>query len=385
MVLYLAIVYETYYLWIIFLTLLILPFFMFGMLCYIYGHVRVEIISTAHVVSKEENIPITLQITNPTIFPIPYLRIFATFQNSYSSNEIARVISASADAKGTSTLVLNLSSSYAGNVLIKLKGYRIYDYIKLFSIRRKLGDSLKVAVLPRYYELETAAVHNHISVESDNHSPNRSGDDPSEVYGIREYREGDRPQRIHWKLSTKVGRLMIKEFSDPINCLDVLFINLCLPDEANMLFYIDSILECALSISYTFLLRKKPHYIAWYDAENTICRRVKVENEKDFYDAVDGLLNIKAYYAEIDTLTAYSAEYPNEQYTSFSYITGKIIMTQLDELTYVKALDKNMILLGELISEDEPGEDIFKKAADMGIDFISVDISNAKLDLEFLF
>ena len=40
-----------------------------------------------------------------------------------------------------------------------------------------------------------------MQIESDSYSTIKGGDDPSEVFAIREYREGDRLQRIHWKLS----------------------------------------------------------------------------------------------------------------------------------------------------------------------------------------
>jgi len=381
----LAILYDAYYLWIIFVTLLALPFFMFAMLCYIYGHIRVEMLSTVHVAGKDEPIPVTLQIKNPTIFPIPYLRINATYRNLYSSNELAKVIFASVESGSSSKIICNMSSNYAGNIVINLKSYRIYDYLKLFSLKKKLDCTLKAAVLPRYYELEAIDSTYKITVESDNYSSYKSGDDPSEVHEIREYREGDRPQRIHWKLSIKLDRLMIKEFSDPIDCLDIIFISLCFPDGANTLYHIDSILECVLSISYTFLLRRNPHYIAWYDAAGGICRRVRVEHEKDFYDAVDGLLNLKPYHTDNDSLMVYLAQFPQEQYTDFIYITGGAVVSQLEKLAYTKAIDRQMILLSEpeLIEQIQSDEDGLRKTAmELGVDFLPVDIGNVKRDLE---
>lgn len=381
----LAIMYDAYYLWIILITLLVLPFIVFAILCYSYRRVRVEMLTSVHVAGKDETIPVTMQITNPTIFPVPYLRINATYRNLYSSNELAKVIFASVVSSGSSKVICNLTSNHAGNIVINLDSYRIYDYLKLFSLKKRLDCILKVAILPRYYELEDIDSRYKMTVESDDHSPYKSGDDPSEVYEIREYREGDRPQRIHWKLSIKLDRLMVKEFGDPTDCLDIIFISLCLPDGADILFYIDSILECALSISYTFLLRRNPHYIAWYDAESSICRKVKVEHEKDFYEAVDGLLNLKPYQTDCDSLTAYLAQYPLERYTDFIYITGENDVKQLEKLALMKARGRQMILLGESqfleqIRSDENGAR--KSAAELGIDFIPVDVDNVRNDLE---
>lgn len=38
-----------------------------------------------------------------------------------------------------------------------------------------------------------------------------------EFYGVREYREGDNPRRIHWRRSARTGQLMIREMAQPRN------------------------------------------------------------------------------------------------------------------------------------------------------------------------
>lgn len=38
-----------------------------------------------------------------------------------------------------------------------------------------------------------------------------------EFYGVREYREGDNPKRIHWRRSARTGQLMIREMAQPRN------------------------------------------------------------------------------------------------------------------------------------------------------------------------
>ena len=48
---------------------------------------------------------------------------------------------------------------------------------------------------------------------------NRKGNDPSEIFDIREYVPGDDIRSIHWKLSSKTDTLILKEASNRI--LDV--------------------------------------------------------------------------------------------------------------------------------------------------------------------
>ena len=55
-------------------------------------------------------------------------------------------------------------------------------------------------------------------VEGDEYEKERSGDAPTEIFQIREFRPGDRMQQIHWKSSARSGELMTKEYSMPCGC-----------------------------------------------------------------------------------------------------------------------------------------------------------------------
>lgn len=46
--------------------------------------------------------------------------------------------------------------------------------------------------------------------DSDRFSLYKKGDDPSEIFDIRDFKDGDRFQQIHWKLSSKTGHYMVK-------------------------------------------------------------------------------------------------------------------------------------------------------------------------------
>lgn len=384
---FLSVLYNKYYIGVIFLTIVIMPFIMFGLLSYIYGRVKAELVSVAHVVNKGEAIPISVQLNNPTVFPVSNLKIYLTYRNSYSEQRYTKEFTVSIDARMKSCVICNLFSDYAGNMEITLKAIRIYDYLRLFSLKKNLHDEVKAAVLPYYYELSedyTSRRHTRI-IESDYYSPHKSGDDPSEVFAIREYREGDRLQRIHWKLSRKLDQLMIKEFSDPMNCSVLLFVNLCIPEGENTLYYIDAILECALSISYTFLTKGQMHYFSWFDKKHGYCRRIRVSQEKDLFEAVDGLLQAVPYTMESDALTAYLAEHPNDQYTDLFYITGEISAPRLDLLSIIKAQSRQLIYISDvdnLLGAHAMPQEISEKSSEMGIDLWPVDVTNVRRDME---
>lgn len=54
--------------------------------------------------------------------------------------------------------------------------------------------------------------------EADVYDDFHPGDDPSEIFGVREFRAGDKMQSIHWKLSAKSDDLLVRENSQPKAC-----------------------------------------------------------------------------------------------------------------------------------------------------------------------
>lgn len=383
----LSILYNVYYTGIIFLITAFIPFVMFGLLCYCYGRVRAELVSAVHVANKGASIPVAVRLSNPTIFPVSYMKIYLSYKNSYSGQKFCRTVIVPLDCRTNASVACNLLSEYSGNVEIMLEGIRLYDYMKLFSLKRKLHSQLIVAVLPNYYELQdNDFLRKSIQLfDSDDYSSVKSGDDPSEVFNIREYREGDRLQRIHWKLSSKLDQLMIKEFSFPINCSILLFVNLNISPKEDALPFMDAILECALSISYTLVMQGRQHYISWFDERQGICTRLRVAKESDLFEAVDGLLHTLPGIGQEDVLSAYLAEFPHDQYTDLLVISGEMLNKTTESFSAIKAHNRQMVYVSSLNSEtgiSGISAEQLKEYGEAGIDLWPVDIGNVRRDLQ---
>ena len=385
----LSILYNEYHMGMIFLCLAAIPFLLFALLSFVYSRIRGEIVSVVHVARKGEPIPISVQLHNPTIFPVTYLKLYLTYRNAYSPQVYKKSFLVSLDSKTKTMVYCNITSEFAGNLEVSLKAIKIYDYLKMFSLRKKQRGEVKVAVLPNYYELTESDFYlqNRNVVESDNFSTVKSGDDPSEVFAIREYREGDRLQRIHWKLSMKQDQLMIKEFADPLNCSVLLLLDLYAPEEENPLIYMDALMECALSLSYSLFTAGQLHYFSWYDNKQGYCKRVRVSQERDFFEAVDGILQTRPYQDSTDAIGAYLAEHPNDQYTDLFYVTGQLSDSQLDSLFVLKTRSRQTIYVNDYMNktkEEYMSESIYRRTREMDMNLLLVDVFNVRRDLEQL-
>ena len=97
----------------------------------------------------------------------------------------------------------------------------------------------------------------------------KPGDDPSEIFNIREYHPGDAVSRIHWKLSSKSDILFIKEFGFPIE-KKILLLAEYLPESECPAIHSDmkeaqAFLTLIYSLSVRFAESENVAFLAWHD------------------------------------------------------------------------------------------------------------------------
>lgn len=301
-------------------------------MCFLIG---VQGMPCKTVINKGEETEIPLIISNRFIFPVSMLKVKIVYYNEGEKKKYTSFYSFSLAGREVKRVVCKFSSSCCGNILVNVKSAVVYDYLKLFSFRRKINYNVKLAVLPEIYEMEPIKIdENTCSLfDSDIYSKSKKGDDPSEIFDIRQYREGDKFQRVHWKLSSKKGELMIKEFSLPISSAVVIMVEFYYRGKnKTVMEYLNALMETALSLSFTLMQQGYLHYIAFYDMQNKEYKRKKIQAEEDIFDAIEELLNIKPYANEFPVIPFQIALYDKEQYTHMFYISTEIRSELLKEL-----------------------------------------------------
>lgn len=105
---------------------------------------------------------------------------------------------------------------YCGEVLIRCNSLRICDLLGLFSASLPSFRQPSVMVYPGRVNLNVEiAPASTGSMQNDGYIQNRKGNDPSEIFDLRDYIPGDDVRSIHWKLSGKMDHLVVKQASDP--------------------------------------------------------------------------------------------------------------------------------------------------------------------------
>lgn len=108
-----------------------------------------------------------------------------------------------------------LESRYCGRIYVYVQSVKILDYFGMFALNVPVKAAARITMLPELFscEVETGPV----SAVSDEDSAARRGDDRTEVFQLREYQPGDDIRQIHWKLSSKLDKLILREPSQSVS------------------------------------------------------------------------------------------------------------------------------------------------------------------------
>jgi len=239
-------------------------------------------------IQKREALVISLKVKNNT-FLACRVRVKLAIRNELLQEEQTETLFITAGPSGQ-TVEQVLSSPYCGKLDCRISELRIYDYLGLVSFRKKTaqGESLVVFVLPSVYPLTSLAGGSkiHQDTESDEFSPSKAGDDPGEIFAIREYRNGDLLTRIHWKLSGRHDHLMVKDFGLPMSEEVLLLLDLNGRPKQ-----VDGLLDSLYSLSCFLLEHQILHEIEWYDGLQGGFARTRIVRQDDLNTALSALLS----------------------------------------------------------------------------------------------
>lgn len=108
-------------------------------------------------------------------------------------------------------LPFTCTPQHCGTLHVAISQLRTYDWLTLFSHRRTICEEASVVILPVLSLPE--AKSEKTTAPGDKHmTPTKA---PGEFFQIRDYRPGDRPRDVHWKLSCRTPDLMVREFGEP--------------------------------------------------------------------------------------------------------------------------------------------------------------------------
>ena len=289
-----------------------------------------------YIVSAGEKAKVKVKISNRFLLPITQIKLYVRCKNCFFTNPDKIELAFFAPPLSSNEHEIEFDSKHAGNVEIEVLKAKVFDYFGLFSFPIKQNKTYTVAYLPQSHLLDVAIRKNIYTIsESDIFSKHKPGDDPSEVFAIRDYAPGDKPNRIHWKLSSKQENFLVKDYSLPISESILIMPELIVSGQSEKdLDLIDSVLECAVSLSSSFIEKGIMHTFCWYNSQKKIYCRQKIESSEDLYSALGLIFSSSNYYFE-PFMASLSADY-YQNISNAVYITPNVTEEQCHRLSISK-------------------------------------------------
>ena len=354
---------------------LVLPLLLKAGLVWLHFQADASIECSAASCSARSRIPVTVVIRNrcPLWFPSGIAKVRVT--HSFGAGRETFRMRFPLQSRNTTRLTFHVSAESCGIVTAELLSVRIFDVLRLLHTRlRRTETEASVLVLPNPINipLDTSAppVENAESTQY----ADRPGDDPSELFGIREYLPGDPVSRIHWKLSSRSDTLYLKEFGAPIDKHTLLLVEYCPPaDDSGTIQEAGTLLTVLYSIAWELTQANHPCTVAWYDSAHDEAKRCAVLDETSLADAFRMLYETIYEIGNEEAALRYALG--SEQFSSAVLLTN-LPQTQMPGfLEHSVSANHRSVIVGteEPLSLESDETDIFRiSPADPAIDRLIV-------------
>ncbi len=299
-------------------------------------------------VEKGEAMEFQVRVANKGWMPVFCCTCELEAQNMLTGTAELRTLPFSLGPKAAAEQDMTLSDDCCGKIRVRLRRIVVEDPLRLFAGSRSVDEGPFAAHGPegengirdehrnRRSEatgfvapgIRTMAIPadwlDSYNMESFQYSQVEKGNDPGEVFGVREYREGDSPKQIHWKLSAKLDELTVKIPSLPIeNNILVILDNQLEPGTALEPETKSRVAEDFCSLSMSLIEKGIPHSIGWYDTVEKTFRQRMVRNPEELMAAVPEVLGCGFAESEASAVYRYLESGNTAGFTNHFLVTAQ--------------------------------------------------------------
>ncbi len=291
----LAFIFQEYYTLAAFIFLMILPLIVVVINFIATRYIELEVKNKAvrEVIGNKTSVYV--KIMNDSIFPVGRIKLSIVIRDNLGGVE-EKSLYTNVGIKEDKTIEINFDceTSIGGTVIVKKA--RCYDYFGLTSwnVKPNRGyEKVNYSIYPAAKKCNVKFSRNTglNMEENERFSTLKPGPDRSEVFGIREYAEGDNVRDIHWKLSSKKENMIVKEFSLPLeNKVTIIVDSAIHPESENKYKLFSKYVEYVTSLCETFVNNYIPFRIIVYSPKYKGFVEYTLENDEQIYILTEMLL-----------------------------------------------------------------------------------------------
>lgn len=272
---YLAVLYKSRGLMAVCFTAVLLPLFFLCMLSYMRKRLECALLFCSYPIENTADYQVGLRVENKSPVYFPHVRVKIEVLNTATGKKQWVKAEGNVPSGEMAELTGRLGEPEFGLWQASCSYIRCYEWVGFLYLNTRVQEKKQVMVFPAAYatNIKIGIATRLFLSDGEQYHPQISGDDPSETLKLREYQKGDRPSRIHWKLSAKSEALIVAEMSMPMGCNVVIFLDAqpsAMGKKESRVYW-----EILHSLSQELLAQDCAHYLVWRDKryQELLCRK----------------------------------------------------------------------------------------------------------------
>lgn len=244
-----------------------------------------------------ENVEIEITLYNKGIFPAFVTTVELEIINALTKNsmQVKRTYCVMPFARRTDSIILK--SFYCGEIETRVVQAMNEDCFHI--MKKEISQSItgKVMCYPGEMNADVQTlVSNQVCTVEQSRYLHRKGNDPTEILDIRDYQPGDNVKAIHWKMTGKLGRTVMKELDMPTSQDTLLLFCVTTVTPEN----VDRVVQYVANVSQN-LLREDVQHDTMLAMTNGTAKIQEIVNEFSYDIYIESILqgDVEVCYEEV--------------------------------------------------------------------------------------
>jgi|GEM_PF-5335630 len=252
-----------------------------------FARKRIQLLFSADSAGEDRRIQYHITVKNASFFPVTFCEASFCCVNLFDERAVKLKTRFTVPARGVQELTGFLQTDSAGVYELSCTKCFFTDWFRLFRRKLKPPAPLRFSVWPVCHPLHMELV----TIPDEDFSSTKNSSDrvnsiPGDFFGVRAYREGDRIQHIHWKLTGKSDQFVVKEFSLPEKNSISLVLEFSGAQDISLK---NALLDTAVSLSGFFLEHSVDHELCFI-ADGHLSR-YEIKEQSQLYHSLRELLS----------------------------------------------------------------------------------------------
>lgn len=262
-----------------------------------------------------------LEIRNDGWVPVISLKIKLKTVNLYTGDEKHEIFNISLSGRERKKIRFNLASEHCGKLRCSLEKMSLEGIFGIIDVKCDVQVEKAMTMLPEVFDVVISYdLHESDSFDNDSYSPYKKGRDMTETYQIREYEQGDSLKQIHWKLSGKLDKLIVRDPSLPLDKKLMVFVDKSLKGET-LPSQKEALAELAVSVCQSLIDSELEFVLVWNEPAENVAWVKDMQFSEDMGDAISQIIGTKLVESEITCAQSYTSMYGSSDATHIIYIS----------------------------------------------------------------